>query len=71
MSATAPDNQINPQLAKLEVTGVSTIFNSVSGFAIDLGVISEPVGTTAQGDPQYGFRMEGCRHTATSAARQS
>jgi hypothetical protein len=54
-----PDNQVDPQVAKLELTGVTTIFNSVSGFSIDLGVLAEKVGTTAQGDPQYSFRMGG------------
>jgi len=59
MATATPDNQLNPQLAKLELTGVQTVFNSVSGFSIDLGVLSQPVGTTATGDPQYAFRMGG------------
>lgn len=58
MATAVPDNQVDPQVAKLELTpGVTTIFNSVTGFSIDLGVIAEPVGTAATGDPQYAFRM--------------
>jgi hypothetical protein len=60
MTTAVPDNQVDPQIAKLELTpGVTTIFNSVSGFSINLGVIAEPVGTAATGDPQYAYRMGG------------
>jgi hypothetical protein len=56
MSTTAPDNQLDPSFAKLELTGVSAVFNTVSGFNVSWDVTAEPVGASDTGQPQMSYR---------------
>jgi len=59
MGTSVPDTTVSPQHAKLELTGITTIFNSVSGFNIDLSVTALPTAAAATGEPTYSYRMSG------------
>jgi hypothetical protein len=59
MGTSVPDTTVSPQHAKLELTGITTIFNSVSGFSVQLDVQALPTAAAATGDPDYSYRMSG------------
>jgi phage tail-like protein len=59
MGTSAPDLTVSPQQAKLELTGITTVFNTVSGYSVTLNVEATPDGTTPQGDPTWVYRMAG------------
>jgi hypothetical protein len=55
---------VNPQtidarFAKLALDGVSTVFNSVSGFSISISWQRSPVGTSPTGETLYSYGLSG------------